>query len=140
LLVSRIVKYVGIRWAILALPLISLGAYGLLAFYPVLSAVRWAKTAENATDYSLMNTVRQTLFLPMTREQKYKAKQAIDAFFWRAGDVLSALLVFVGTTWFAMGASDFAKVNLVLVFVWIGICAWVGREYVRLVRSGRPPA
>jgi len=138
--VSRIVKYVGIRWAILALPLISLGAYGLLAFYPVLAAVRWAKTAENATDYSLMNTVRQTLFLPMTREQKYKAKQAIDAFFWRAGDVLSALLVFVGTTWFAMGASDFAKVNLVLVLVWIGICAWVGREYVRLVRSGRPPA
>lgn len=138
-LVSRIIKYVGVRWAILALPVISLGAYGLLAFYPVLSAVRWAKTAENATDYSLMNTVRQTLFLPMTREQKYKAKQAIDAFFWRAGDVLSALLVFVGSTWLAMSASDFAKVNFALVLVWIGICAWVGREYVRLVRSGHPP-
>mgnify|MGYP000057750016 CR=1 FL=1 len=32
-----------------------------------------AKTAENATDYSLQNTVRQILFLPTTREQKYKA-------------------------------------------------------------------
>jgi ATP:ADP antiporter, AAA family len=139
-LVSRIIRWVGIRWAILALPLISLGAYGLLAFYPVISAVRWAKTAENATDYSLMNTVRQTLFLPMTREQKYKAKQAIDAFFWRAGDVLAAAAVFVGTTWLAMGAADFAKLNVVLIIAWVAICAWVGREYAGLVRTGRPPS
>jgi hypothetical protein len=34
----------------------------------------------------VQNTVRQALFLPTTREHKYKAKQAIDTFFWRAGD------------------------------------------------------
>lgn len=138
-LVSRVVKYLGIRVAIMILPLISLGAYGLLAFFPVLGVVRWAKTAENATDYSLMSTVRQMLFLPMTREQKYKAKQAIDAFFWRAGDVLSAVVVWLGTTWLAMGASDFAIFNIVLVLIWLGISVWIGREYTRLVRSGQPP-
>ena len=138
-IVSRVVKYLGIRVAIMILPIISLGAYGVLAFFPVLGVVRWAKTAENATDYSLMSTVRQTLFLPMTREQKYKAKQAIDAFFWRAGDVLSAVVVWLGTTWLAMGASDFAKFNILLVLIWLGISVWVGREYTRLVRSGQPP-
>jgi AAA family ATP:ADP antiporter len=138
-IVSRVVKYLGIRVAIMILPIISLGAYGVLAFFPVLGVVRWAKTAENATDYSLMNTVRQTLFLPMTREQKYKAKQAIDAFFWRAGDVLSAVVVWLGTTWLAMGASDFAKFNILLVLIWLGISVWIGREYTRLVRSGQPP-
>ncbi len=138
-IVSRVVKYLGIRVAIMILPIISLGAYGLLAFFPVLGVVRWAKTAENATDYSLMSTVRQTLFLPMTREQKYKAKQAIDAFFWRAGDVLSAVVVWLGTTWLAMGASDFAKFNILLVLIWLGISVWIGREYARLVRSGQPP-
>ena len=35
------------------LPIIALGAYAILAFVPILSVVRWAKTAENATDYSL---------------------------------------------------------------------------------------
>ena len=35
-LVSRVVKYLGIRVAIMILPLISLGAYGLLAFFPML--------------------------------------------------------------------------------------------------------
>ena len=40
-----------------------------------------------------MNTARQLLWLPTTREEKYKAKQAIDTFFVRGGDVLSAAAV-----------------------------------------------
>ncbi|MCA9753617.1 MAG: hypothetical protein KC591_15590, partial [Gemmatimonadetes bacterium] len=129
--VSRILKYLGVRFALLVLPVLALGAYGLLSFVPVLAAVRWAKTAENATDYSLQNTVRNVLFLPTTREDKYKAKQAIDTFFVRSGDLLSAALVWVGTTWFAFGPRNFAMVNLVLVVVWILIALAIGREYLR---------
>jgi ATP:ADP antiporter, AAA family len=55
--------------------------------------VRWIKTAENATDYSIMNTARQLLWLPTSTDEKYKAKQAIDGFFVRSGDVLSAAIV-----------------------------------------------
>ena len=137
--VSRVVKYLGIRVAILVLPIIALGSYGLILLLPVLGVVRWAKTAENATDYSLQNTVRQTLFLPMTREQKYKAKQAIDAFFWRAGDVLSAVVVWLGTTWLAAGVSQFALFNILLVVAWLVLAARIGTEYARLVKSGEPP-
>lgn len=139
-LVSRVVKYLGVRVAIMLLPAIALGGYALLAFFPLLSVVRWAKTAENATDYSLQNTVRNILFLPLTREQKYKAKQVTDAFFWRAGDVLSAAAVFVGTTWLSMRASHFALMNLVLVGVWLVIAWRIGSRYQRLVRTGRPPS
>ena len=95
--VSRIVKYWGIHWAIMILPCISLCAYNILAFVPTLRAVLAAKVAENATDYSLNNTVRNMLFLPCTYEEKFSAKQAIDSFFVRMGDVLSAALVFFGT-------------------------------------------
>lgn len=137
--VSRVLKYLGVKLALTMLPLISLGAYSLLAFYPILSYVRWAKTTENATDYSLQNTVRNVLFLPCTREQKYKAKQAIDSFFVRAGDVLSALIVFVGTTYLAMRASHFAIFNIALVVLWLMLAVLIGREYRRLVASGRPP-
>jgi AAA family ATP:ADP antiporter len=138
-LVSRVIKYLGVRAALMILPLIALGGYTLLAFVPVLFYVRWAKTAENATDYSLQNTVRQVLFLPCTREQKYKAKQAIDTFFVRAGDMFSAAVVFVGTTFLAMGPSHFAMFNIALVILWLAVALAIGREYKRLVASGRPP-
>ncbi len=62
-IVSRVVKYLGMRVAIMALPAIALGGYFLIAFTPLLSLIRLAKTAENATDYSLNNTARQMLFL-----------------------------------------------------------------------------
>ena len=130
-LVSRIVKYVGVKWGILILPLIALSGYTVLAFFPVLAVVRWAKTAENATDYSLQNTLRHMLFLPTTRDQKYKAKQAIDSFFVRMGDVLSAVLVFVGTTYLALRPQGFAQFNILLVLVWLALAVLVGREFER---------
>ena len=92
-----------------------------MAVLPLLSVVRIGKTLENATDYSIQNTTRHGLFLPTTREAKYKAKAAIDTFFWRAGDVLQAGIVFAGTTWLAFGVRQFALVNVALVLVWLVI-------------------
>jgi len=134
-LVSRIIKYIGVRTALLVLPVIAFAGYGLAAFVPVLGIIRWVKTAENATDYSLQNTLRGVLFLPTTREQKYKAKQAIDTIFVRVGDVLSALLVYVGTSFLAFGTTQFAIFNLGLVIVWLILAIAVGRQFRRLTRD-----
>jgi len=134
-LVSRIIKHFGMRVALLILPVIAFVGYAILAFFPILAAVRWAKTAENATDYSLQNTVRNVLFLPTTREEKYKAKQAIDSFFWRAGDLLSALLVLVGVNILLFQTRHFAIFNLVLVAFWIVLAVFIGRRYVRLAAA-----
>lgn len=133
--VSRVLKFLGVRVAVLILPLIALGSYAVLTFLPLLAFVRWAKTAENATDYSLQNTVRNVLFLPTSREEKYKAKQAIDGFFVRAGDVLSAGVVYAGTTWLGFQTGHFALTNLVIVVLWLVLALVVGRGYGRLARE-----
>ena len=122
--VSRVVKRFGMRGVLLALPLVAFGAYGLVAAGAGLAAIRLAKTAENAVDYSLMNTGKQMLWLPTAREEKYKAKQAIDTFFVRAGDVLAAGVVWIGTNRLGADQTDFAIANLALVLLW-GATAWV---------------
>jgi AAA family ATP:ADP antiporter len=132
--VSRLIKYFGVKAAVLVLPILALTGYAILAFAPILALVRAVKIAENATDYSVQNTVRNVLFLPTSRDQKYKAKQAIDSFFVRAGDVLSAALVYVGVTLLGFGATGFARVNLVLAGVWLLLALAIGREYVRKSR------
>ena len=137
--VSRIIKYVGVHVAIMILPVVALGSYALIALYPVLKYVRWAKTAENATDYSLQNTVQQALFLPTTREQKYKAKQVTDSFSKRLGDTLAGLTVFVVVSAFGSNIRYFALLNLALVIAWLVVAYRIGREYKELVRTGRPP-
>jgi AAA family ATP:ADP antiporter len=138
--VSRVVKTLGVSWAVMILPFISLGAYNIMVFFPALYAVLAAKVAENSTDYSLNNTVRNMLFLPCTYEQKFSAKQAIDSFFVRMGDVLSAALVFVGTAVLSLQPRGFAAVNAVIVLAWL-VLAWrVGREYKQLTEANQAPA
>lgn len=134
-IVSRVIKYLGIRTALMTLPIIAIGSYMLIAIYPVLGIIRWSKTAENATDYSLNNTVRHILFLPTTKEEKYKAKVAIDSFFVRAGDVLSAALVFVGVTWLSFEIYQFALFCLVLTTVWLWLAFRIGVENRRLEKA-----
>ena len=118
---SRLVKHRGLAGVLLVLPLVALGGYAIVAAGVGLSVVRWIKTAENATDYSIMNTARQLLWLPTSREEKYKAKQAIDAFFMRGGDLLSAVVVYLGTHVLRLTVEQFAVANIVLTLVWIGV-------------------
>ena len=129
--VSRVVKYLGVPVALCIVPLVALGSYATAALIPSLAIMRWVKTAENSVDYSLMNTVRQMLFLPTTREEKYKAKQVIDSFVVRAGDVLAAVTVYLGTTFFALSVSQFAWINVALVLVWLILAVLTGREFQR---------
>jgi AAA family ATP:ADP antiporter len=127
--VSRLVKYVGIGGIVLALPLVGLGTYGVIASGVGLAVLRWAKIAENATDYSVMNTARQMLWLPTSRDEKYKAKQAADTFVVRSGDMLSAAAVFVGTTFLHAGVRGFALMNLALIAVWLAVAVRLVRRY-----------
>jgi AAA family ATP:ADP antiporter len=137
--VSRVVKYLGVSIGVMILPVISLTSYSIIAFFPLLRAVLAAKVAENSTDYSINNTIRNMLFLPCTREQKYSAKQAIDSFFVRMGDVVSALIVFLGSSVFMFHSRGFAVINAVLVVAWL-VLAWrVGQQYKELTASGKPP-
>ena len=131
-IVSRVFKRVGVRGALFVLPLVAFVSYGGLALWPVLAAVRIGKIFENSTEYSLQNTARHALFLPTSREAKYKAKQAIDAFFWRAGDVLQAIVVFIGIR-LAFGVSEFAMLNQVLVVIWLMVIVGIYRAHKRLV-------
>ena len=136
---SRLVRLAGFPGVIMALPLISLSAYSIVAAGAGFALFRWAKISENATDYSIMNTARHMLWLPTTREEKYKAKQALDTFFVRAGDLLSAGIVFVGTAWLSLSVRGFALVNVVLALVWLAL-AWKVAQENRRLRDAQAPA
>jgi AAA family ATP:ADP antiporter len=136
-LVSRIFKYMGIRAALFVLPVIAFGSYAAIAVIGGLAVLRVVKTAENATDYSLQNTIKQALFLPTDREAKYKAKAVIDTFFVRFGDSASAVIVATGLHVLHFGPRAFALVNVGLALIWIFVSLGIAREHKKLVPDDR---
>ncbi|MGH7856564.1 MAG: hypothetical protein ACREQY_04475, partial [Candidatus Binatia bacterium] len=138
LLVSRVVRYGGFGTAFLLLPVVAMFSYLTMALVPVLAAVRLMKIAENAIAYSVGNTANQILWLPATREMKYKAKAAIDTIFVRAGDALGALTVLIGTYALGLPLRSLYVVNVLLIGASLLVGGIVVRERRRLAR--RPAA
>jgi AAA family ATP:ADP antiporter len=133
--VSRLFKAVGPGGALFIGPSIALVGYSVILVAPVLGLVQVLKILDNSSDYSIQSTARQALFLPTSREAKYKAKAAIDAFFMRFGDVLQAGVVYLGTM-LGFVLSTFAAMNLAFTVIWIFIAAALAREYKK--RSRQP--
>lgn len=141
-LVARIIHRIGVGGAVLILPLVSLAGYGLVAFLPVFSLIRIVKILENSTNYSLMNTARHALYLPVSRAQKYEGKTAIETFFWRFGDLLQAGTIFAGLHWLQFGIRHFALLNALLSLAWLAV-AWqlakMFRQKEQEVAANHPP-
>jgi AAA family ATP:ADP antiporter len=137
-LVARLFKKIGVSSSLLLLPLFVFAGYGASAVLPMLALVATVKIMENSADYSLQNTLQQTLFLPTSRDVKYKAKTAIDTFVVRAGDLASASLVAVGVH-LALGVRGFAAANAGLGVLWLAVAWQIGRRYRQLSRGIETP-
>jgi len=127
LVVSRVFKTVGVGGALLFMPALAVFGYGAAAFVPVLALVATVKVVENSTDYSLQNTVQQALFLPTSRDAKYKAKSAIDTVSVRLGDLASAGLVAVGAQ-LGFTLFGYAMANAVAGLLWLWVVVKLRRR------------
>jgi len=125
--VSAVFRTIGVRRALFIHPLIAGAGYLLMLRAPSFNAIRWLKTADNAIDYSLGNTTKQALWLPTTRQEKYKAKQAVDSFCVRAGDVIQAGIVYTGEL-ASFGVTAFAALNVIMTAAWLAVATGLSRR------------
>ena len=131
LLVSRIINGAGLSRALLVTPVVILGGFCLLGFLPVFALLQSALVVQRSLDYSLLNTTRSALLLPTTRDEKYQAKTAIDTLFYRAGDLLSTLGVFIGLQVFDEPRLQFVWLVVILSATMTAVAWLIGREYAR---------
>jgi AAA family ATP:ADP antiporter len=132
LFVARLLNAVGVRRTLFVMPLVALGSWLVFLGRATIGTIRITKTAENSFDYSLHNTVRQALFLPTSRDAKYKAKAAIDTFVFRIADVIAGLGVVYVLVHLGVGARGFAIVNIAITLVWLALVARTGRLHDQL--------
>jgi len=131
---SRLLRFGGFGALFLLLPIAALTSYTTMWILPVLWVITAMKVVENATDYSIQNTARHVLWLPMSQEVTFKAKPTIDSLFMRAGDGLAALTVLLGHQVFSAPDRSYFAVNITLTVLWLGLAVWIVRAYGRLGR------
>ena len=132
-LVSRLIRYAGFSIAFLLTPMVIFFGYASLALLPVIGWFRYFKMAENSLDYSLQNTARQMLYLPLSRQEKYEARAVIDPFGQRLGDLLQAGLIFAGLHLLGWASNDFIPLAALMAAGTLVLAILIVRERSRLL-------
>jgi AAA family ATP:ADP antiporter len=135
LLVSRVIQFAGLSRALLVTPIAFVAGYLAVGIVPAFLLLQSVLVLQRSFDYSLLNTTRNALLLPMEREAKYQAKTAIDTFFFRAGDLLATGSVFVGSVLFDEARTRMVWLIVVLSLTMLLVAWLVGREYARRERA-----
>jgi len=128
-----LLRYAGFNFALALTPLVVFLGYAALAVLPLVAWFRYFKIAENSLDYSLQNTARQMLYLPLSRQEKYEGRAVIDSFGQRIGDLLQAGLIFVGLHWLGFDTTNFISATAILAGLSLVIAYNLIRERARLL-------
>jgi len=139
LLTSNIIKRYGIRLTLLFYPLVLLlgsAGIGIVAFASIIPAIL-IKASDKSLAYSLNQSVRELLYIPISVEQKYKSKIFIDMFLNRFAKGLGAVILWI-LLLIVPKESGIRYISLIVVFIissWIFLNLKVGRGYADLVKE-----
>jgi AAA family ATP:ADP antiporter len=128
-LTSFVMKRYSVKVALLFLPLAILGGTVGFVVLPSLVFVGFMSVSDNALNYSINQSAKETLYTPTTQDEKYKAKSFIDMFVQRAGKVVAVglnlgltALVITDVRWLSLAVGG-------LLVVWIALIRFLGRRY-----------
>jgi AAA family ATP:ADP antiporter len=140
-LTGFVMSRLGVKTALSVLPAMVILGSALFLAVPVLLVGSFLNTADNGFSYSINQSAKEALYVPTTRDEKYKAKAFIDMFVQRFAKALAVGVSLGITTVF----TEFSTVRwlslfvLAIMSVWVIAIRYAGNKFDRLA-EGRQAA
>ncbi|MGB9906280.1 MAG: Npt1/Npt2 family nucleotide transporter [Candidatus Saccharicenans sp.] len=134
-LTSRFIQRFGLRLSFLIYPVVLVGVLTGLAILPTsLLLALSLKGTDKSLSYSLNQSVRELLYIPISSDIKYKAKVFIDMFLNRFAKGLGAILLLALLS-FRPALRLISLVTIFLILGWVTLNLLVTREYTLVVKK-----
>jgi len=124
------IRWLGPGLVLCVLPIAQAAGLSVVALAPSLAAIAVVQVIGKAATHGLTRPARELLFTVVTRDEKYRAKNAIDTIGYRIGDLASSWL---NKGLAALGAGALAIATFPLVAIWLGLAAVIGVGFRRRV-------
>ncbi len=128
-MVRPLFRVIGVGGALISLAAINLFMYLSVLAFPVLAWFAIVKMADNSIDYSVANTTKQVLFLPLDRFTRYEGMLAINTFFTRFGDLIQGGVIFIVISVMALPTMVLVGTNIALCLLWLLATMKVSRMF-----------
>ncbi len=152
LLTSRILKKFSLLLTLLLMPVVLLlGSVGIVIAGLTLPLVIIVKGSDESLAFSLNQSLREILYIPMTLDLRYKTRPFIDMFLNRLARVIAAILLFIAGVVLAAKEVPYVspvkdptlaeKLTWVIIFfigLWIILNLKISKEYVSVVKQNIP--
>ena len=132
---SWLLRRWGLLWALLLLPLGLLVTSCGLLMVPVFWIAASAELFDKSMNYSLNNTGKEVLYLPIDRSVRYKVKPFIDMVMFRFGKGLAAILGIVLLDVLKMPVRYLGILMLPLLALWLFAAVRMNGEYTMRIRT-----
>ncbi len=128
---SLVMTRLGVGAALLFLPVAALIGSTCFMLVPALLFGSLLNTADNAFSYSINQSSKEVLYVPTTRDEKYKAKAFIDMFVQRFAKALAVGLSLVITTVLTgfVSVRWLSLVTVCILVVWIIAVRYAGQSF-----------
>ena len=137
LITGVLMRKFGLVLCLALLPLVTLVAFGALAWAPTLAVLAGVQILRRSLDYAIARPAREVLFTVIRREEKYKAKNAIETLVYRGGDAVSGWLS-AGLSALGVGLAGIALLAIPLSAAWCALCVWLARRQETLRGTDAP--
>ena len=131
---SRLIKWFGLAVTLAIIPVLLAAGFALISISPVLAVLLAVQVIRRAGNYAVMRPAREMLYVVLSREQKYKAKNVIDTVVYRAGDAVSAWL-YAGMRSAGMSLSSIAVIAVPLALLWAWVAFGLGRRQTMIAED-----
>lgn len=131
LLTSFVMSRLGVGVALLFLPIAVLAGSMGFTVLPILWVGSSLNTVDNAFSYSINQSAKESLYVPTTKDEKYKAKAFIDMFVQRFAKAV-AVGVSLGITFVFQDFSSIRWLSgftIPIIIVWIFAARYAGRQF-----------
>ncbi|ATX81460.1 ATP:ADP antiporter, AAA family [Mariprofundus ferrinatatus] len=127
--VRPLYQVIGVGGALISLAVFNLSMYLSVLAFPVLAWFAIVKMADNSIDYSVANTTKQILFLPLDRFTRYEGMLAVNTFFTRFGDLIQGGIIFLVISVLALPTMFLVGSNIVLCLLWLFVTFNVSKRF-----------
>ena len=123
------------RLALLVPPVVMASASVGLAIVPAVSMAFLLAASDRGLNYSLQQVTKETLYVPLTDLDRYKAKAFIDMFVDRAAKALSSVALIALIALVGVSIRVSLAIALVAMLLWMLCSNALGLAYTRRVRA-----
>jgi ATP/ADP translocase len=132
---SLCLRYIGIGFSLIILPL-GMGAFSFMSLlYPVLGMGLALKMYDGSISYSVQQASKEVLFLPLSSELRYRIKPVIDMLGFRGAKTFAGLYIALCAPLFGLSDEHLGALILILIPFWLYLVWNMRKAYSRLLRD-----